>query len=641
MPSDEPLSDAAALWASVSSRAGLRPRDYDAELVADVRQHLGLPREQAMIAALSKRRVTAGALLDAILIALQPFSRMLVDLLKLYEQVGARSATGDNLRIEYDFSSKHPDLKFDLASFRETVQRWTRVTRSVATADPERLWALASALRPPDGDGARPAVAMPLYDDWQAGRWPEDLPTPPATGLPDLDEVLTDTVNVARRVLAVTRSISADRAELSQADRSDPRVANLLALHNDPWLAEVVSLTHLLASAARQGRLDPSATSSVAHALAAIPREKIFDRRRVKELTDVLGLPVWKFRYELYSAWLLTLIVDALTPDRVAVHVANGRLAFSFAGTHLASIESGLGRLELWAELRHAYATPVGKGRVRAIQPDYTISKPPITDSESAILVVEAKQYRRGRKGNFLDALRDYVGGHPKAAVVLANYGSIPDSVHGNAPSGATALSEVRPGRFHECEKFKEAVRAAIPPPPAAPPATEIPRLSLPVTSPQRAGDVTAVVTLSWTSGGDLDLYLVQQNTGAVACFGTIGLTGPDRLVHLWNDDTSAPGLETAYILAGSGPVEVWVHRFGGSLTMSESGAVVRISHIAEGPFLPLTPTADFYGDWWFAGVLGDDGRLRTHETSEYGPPLIGKSARPDLPSREDDGERS
>lgn len=75
MPGDEPLSDPAALWVSVSSRAGLRPRDYDAELVADVRRHLGLPRQQDMTAALSKRSVTASALLDAILIALQPFSR--------------------------------------------------------------------------------------------------------------------------------------------------------------------------------------------------------------------------------------------------------------------------------------------------------------------------------------------------------------------------------------------------------------------------------------------------------------------------------------------------------------------------------------------------------------------------------------
>ncbi|HEY5247652.1 MAG TPA: hypothetical protein VIJ15_04250, partial [Dermatophilaceae bacterium] len=158
-------------------------------------------------------------------------------------------------------------------------------------------------------------------------------------------------------------------------------------------------------------------------ALSSIPTVEVPQRQLIDELLDVLSLPAWGKRYELYSVWLLTLIVDGVGRKNCTSHLDGGVLSFSFAGSHLASIEAAGGRLELWAELRHPYASPLGKGRKQAVQPDYTLTRPPFSAATSAVLVVAANRYARPSRKGFCEALVDYTGAHVSANVVLANYG--------------------------------------------------------------------------------------------------------------------------------------------------------------------------------------------------------------------------
>jgi hypothetical protein len=618
MASSGPIDDGAALWRSLAERAGLQPDTYDKDLEVDVRRRLGLGLRGPIGDALARRAVPAADVLDAVLASLQPFTGMLADLLRLYEQVSATSASGENLRIEYDFAADTQKFGFDLAWFRETTRRFSVVTESIPwiTASAAQLWDLEGALRTEQAWMHEVSAAEPLFAMYRnGGRWPVQLPALPSTGFPELDRVLEQTLDIADRVLQASRQYSTGPAELRGIDNvsghfegdADPTAASLMVLrqvHSDHWLAAVVNGAHHLAASATAGATDPDIVHRLMGALAQIPRREVLVRRRVEELLDILNLPVWKRRHELYSAWLLTLIVEGLPPGGVTIHVVDGKLAFSFAGTHVASVESGLGRLELWAELRHPYATPIGRGRRRAIQPDYTLSKPPISRDESAVLVVEAKQYRRGSRSNFLKALIDYVGGHRKACVLLANYGTMPQSVIRGAPLEARPFGGVHPGNKQACDEFKEAIRKVVPPAATSPSVSSSEDVSA-------DPDLRAVVFLHWGRGGDLDLHLVDTDSRTVASYQTIDIQAVDAPVRLWNDDLAAPGIEGAQISVSAGPVELWVHRFSGTERIADCRATIHI-RTRDGAVINLR-CPDSVGDagWWYVGVLETDGSFR------------------------------
>jgi hypothetical protein len=628
MTTDVVLSDGAELWRALASRAGLQPTTYDDDVITDVRLALGLPGSVDIELALMQAGTPAAAVLDAVLAALSPFAQMMIDLLALYERAGASSAAGDNLRIEYDFAEGGDTLAFDLSWFRDAARRWRSVTGPVPVVEATvgDLWAFEAALRPGrERLQAAPAVT-PLTEMYDRGLpWVAEVPQPPVTGAAELDRVLEEVHEFAGVVLELSRRHSTGPESLRGSwdqgrldDSVDPMgsesgsLSPLAFLHSDRWLETVASDLLALAGVARRRPKDcQQIAESVAASLAGVPRGVQLREQRVQELFELLSLPVWGRRHELYSAWLLTLILDALPEEDVVVHVSNGRLVFAFSGTHVASVNSGKGRLELWAELRHPYATPIGKGRRRAIQPDYTLAAAPITMHDCAVLVVEAKQYLSGKKRNFLDALTDYVGGHQRAQVVLANYGSIPVSVTERRIDRALPLAHVRPGNDGPCVAFKLAVAAAVPPPERA---SEGAPQTRPPTEDVRSDAtprVAALVTLEWARGGDLDLHLVQQPAGTITSYRTIGLTESGRTVELWNDDRTGPGRENALVLSGAGQVQIWVNRFSSEVRLPECEAQVSITRRRATQLVERCPRWVADDPWWFVGVLDEDGTFQ------------------------------
>lgn len=609
------------MWRAFIAEAGLKPKTYDSELEVVIRAKLGLDGRGSTGQQLARLGVSVADLLNAVLEAIAPFARMLTDLLGLYAHIAATTGQRDNLRIAYDFSSSAPELDFDLGSFREWTNRWVSAVEPVPSmrATPRQLWALQQSLRTVDEEIRSASTAAESLGNFRAWlSWPERLPPVPTSLTPALNDNLARAFEVADAVLQLSRQRSASPAALQYAPGVGPDFegaldpagsppaassAQLLALHQDDWLSTVVAHAYQSARLADRGQLAPNALGRISDALDALPQDDVLRERAIRDLLDVLSLPVWGRRHELYSAWLLSQIVDALGRSHVKVHVTEGRLQFSFAGTHVATVESGLGPLELWAELRHPYATPIGKGRRYGIQPDYTLSKPPITRDESAVVVVEAKQYKQGKRGAFLDALTDYVGGHARARVILANYGSMPLSVIREAPERAVPLGTVRPGSA-ACETFREEIRAAVPPPLERVPTA---RPAFAGTGAAAASGVAALVTLEWIAGGDLDLHLVER-TGRITSFASIPNQTPETPVQLWNDDVASPGRELAHILAGAGPVALWVHRYASDLPMPACGAVVHIDSrgrarrsVACSPGVAASP-------WWFVGVLQENG---------------------------------
>jgi hypothetical protein len=632
-PEDGIISSGAILWQTFIERAGLQPETYDDELVNAVCASLGIDAAGDVPGELELQGVSAQVVLNALLGALRPFAQMMTELLAVYEFAGATAAVGDNLRISYDFDDALEGvLDFDLTSFRETAQRWSQATRSVphTQATVAQLWDLEGALRlnrvRPVESPAGQELRSAYRESGRGHLWPLQVPPRPDTGHFELDRALDGVNELTNRVLELTREYSSGPDDLQNVAPSsehfdgplDPgdgelpaALTPLLHLHSDHWLAAVVDDTQALGEAQVGAEEAASIAQQIDAALAAVPTAEQTARQRMEELLKVLSLPVWGRRHALYSAWIFTLIVDAVGRDHVKIHVLDGRLEFAFSGTHLATVELVGDRIEVWAELRHSYETPIGKSRVAAVQPDYTLSVPPINRIESAAIVVEAKQYRRGQKRNFLDAMTDYAGAHPRARVLLANYGTMPKSVIDGAPTRTKPFGGVHPGNPQICEDFRQAVRDGLPrlaDAPATSGAADQGAIGLASEADIR---LRAFVSLQWSAGEDLDLYLRSQDDGVVAYYGTLSSSAIENRIQLWEDVRSAPGLERAEILQGPGPVEVWVNRFSGTKRLPDTGAVVRIDCRGHGRLVIPCPGSVADSPWWAVGVLDGSGHFQ------------------------------
>jgi hypothetical protein len=153
-----------------------------------------------------------------------------------------------------------------------------------------------------------------------------------------------------------------------------------------------------------------------------------------RDLRDLLNLPIWKRRHELYAVWVGSRIADALRRPRadglrkarLVWHPDGDTLRFPFSGAQLASAEVAKRRFEFWTE-KKTPLSPSGVSGRRNIQPDYRLDEMPVHRLKATRFVVECKQYLKWSIKNFGEALADYAAGCPEAVIVLVNYGPVPN----------------------------------------------------------------------------------------------------------------------------------------------------------------------------------------------------------------------
>jgi hypothetical protein len=140
---------------------------------------------------------------------------------------------------------------------------------------------------------------------------------------------------------------------------------------------------------------------------------------------DILSLPIWQRRHELYAVWIGAKIATSLKGLDCQFHVEDGVLRFPFSGAQLATMWTKERTTYMfWTELRSRLSVAAESGR-KSIQPDYRILRLPFDPIRGTVLVVECKQYRRSLTRNFAAALNDYAVGCPNAQVILVNNGPI------------------------------------------------------------------------------------------------------------------------------------------------------------------------------------------------------------------------
>lgn len=475
------ITTGAQLWQHWIDCGLVRPGDYDRDLVDLIGQQIGrLGAGAAAATSLGDEMERAGwsaqDLIRAVAPAVTSFVGMQRDLLAMYSRIGATSATEENLRIEYEFDDGHP-VDFEFSDFRETVAMLVRAVVLVQPLrpDPNEVWNV------PARDLARdPRVDESLrHVPWDLCTLPPGtrLPRPKGTGNARLDRATERWVALVEGVLELMHLFGRDRFEVMRAIEAGalPRDVGQVVrdMASDVWLRTALECAHGLAIAVRDGTLAPrddliAEVESWLTTFAVADAPRVAVEQLVAGFVDVLSMPMWGRRHELYSAWVVTQIDEALDRSRLVFELDGGTLRFPFRATRIAKVETADGSFELWSELRSTLVAPGGRGRTSNVQPDHLFI-PRGAGGKDAVLVVEAKQYLRAATRNPADALVDYLRAHTRADVMVVAHGPLGTGIEARVPAELAARAHVhrhvRPGRPVEQDRFRAAVAKLLQPP--------------------------------------------------------------------------------------------------------------------------------------------------------------------------------
>lgn len=469
-------------WRKLEIAGGIHPR-YDADLLDEICRALALDSTKAMGRQLRARSVPVERFIEAFFSAVEPYARMMRDLLVFFESARAVESSTGVLRIAFDFGHKIPGLEFDLESFRVWERRIEHVLDPEQRDEPAwnhdyltRLCSIleraASPPRAPAQAGASDTVLAQWLLDYREGLWPEDLPPRPAAPQREFRAAFDVAWDLWIDVVGASHRIGRSRTQL-RSITWQPRDTAGVSRSYDPWLLRLLDamewagrMASSLSAVAENADALQSFSQGLHELLGAMPRRPVASERLLERFEAFLSLPVWERRHDLYAAWIGARIA-AEAGQQTHIHSVNGVLRYSFAGTHLATLRSAAGTpLFLWAELRSPLSTPMGRGRLRSIQPDYSVQRAPITYPESSLLVVECKQYLKASPKSFAAALTDYARGRPSARVLLVNYGpadsSILEQVDESVRGRTSVIGNCRPGSPESIERFTSLVRSAL-----------------------------------------------------------------------------------------------------------------------------------------------------------------------------------
>lgn len=574
------IQTAADLWDGIVTRAGLDLKSYDAPLIEELAKALSISSRNFRTQ-LVETDVSVESLLQNLLRLLAPYARMMNDLLAFFARAGAK-ASADNLRIEFDFSKREKPLDFDLENFREWERRWRQGTALISF---DRLdWMRAGELRHlfikagttyTVGDGQWRAVSPATVGDGNR----RVLPPPPSTDDPELSAYLQRVWAFLQACL--DQSLWAGDAPL-QPDGvwSIVRGAHLLHTDRDRLLPK---LREIFTGAEQSTRPIPAV---------------------IEELFELLNLPIWKRRSDLYSAWVGTRVIDVYGDD-ARVHVVDRKIVFSFKGTHLATVRLRDGNnLAIWCEVRAPARNLLGKGRSKAIQPDFVVKADPASDPNSTVLVVECKQYLRQSVKNFSEAIVDYARTHRNAKVVLVNYGPVTEAIQRQVETldreiapRTLAIGDLHPDSPRAVEKLTNVVRMLIPTTPA-----------LAASKSQSSSTWTGMARLTWTDDADLDLHCRIETRDGTQYY-------VDYRQQEWSDGNASIWLEEDVRTGGSSEILRWenlsdvhleiaVHAFGDQQTIAAAGNA-RVELSVSNVQLHLEPPPAQSAPWWSLISLG------------------------------------
>lgn len=587
---NEAIGTASALWANLVERAGLtgkrgtRQGSYDRELI-DHLQHQLFPGSKATLeSSLAASNLSAEELLRAFLASLRPFAEMKVDILRMLNAAGAQHS-GDSLPIRFNFDPENEPLDLLLKEFARQLERFTEVTVDVTSRLPTytELWKI-----PRNGDGTVTGIHAPYPSTIPSGlrAWLDlyrekgtlsPLPTDWRTGRDDVDDRLSRVANVVNRTLQAFRKYASDHEGLRRSalddewrtvlDESGFTVFQLWIIESDYWPGAVARWLvdrreDVLA------KNEDALQRMILEIDEILPATDETDKMRnlVRQLEEILDLPIWKYRHAVYAVWLGAQIYRSLSESEWSFdfHTIDGRLEFAFRGVHLATLNHARHPDELawWTELGTDHDNLPSGHRKKGIQPDYRIR----TNSRSVrdLLVIEAKQHLRSSTKEFAAALTDYAYACPEAVVVLANYGPVSErsfeSLDKKLRERCFAVAHCKPDNVNDVSDLRSVLAHGI--------------LAALDGKPDRAVPAGEVRLIWGDTPQDLDLHLDWFGGRREHVFYD---ALDQECATLLSDVRTGKGPEIAFLKKQDGEFVVEVRQYSSDGNLAASGALVEI----------------------------------------------------------------
>lgn len=627
--SNIPVATGEELWINLVKNAGLKLRSYDKDIEEKLRFALGLKSRPSLRTLLERHSVPTERLLAEFFALARPFTQMYEDILRLMEEIG-RSRGKRNLDIEFDFDEAKKKFKLDLDAFRKQVETFKEITRPVTLEEwsYDDAWGLRGALF---DNNYVPDSVKDWIATYMAGQWPTEEIELPSSNDAELDSLLNRVWAFRKVVLDSAKSFGLMREDLKGSERRylrkfaliDGKLAGdradlreLLALvDSDHWFRMITVQSY---ATAYISRTDPPHRSKLKKDLGAflakIPHQITEVEDRSSDVLQFLRLPIWKQRYELYSVWVLTQMVNALGGPRKFDFMLDDKGVFHvpFAARRLATLKTVEPPVHICSEVRYPLIEPVGKGRKEGMQPDYSLSVDRKDIPTTSFALVECKQYLSEARHKFGDAITDYAKGQPDAEVMLANYGPASEGILKYVPAEYHVRTRIRghmqPENPQSTRKFRDWIvetvgRNCVPvslPIPAPSSATAVPESIEEIeeisdadfqkkverfSSTFQSGlqeDLALVAGLLWKRlPKDLDFHVVLLRDGeSVHLFYRNPGSRTDKpWAELAADVTTGEGPEVISVCKEAGEIcQVFVHSYSGEIRLDESDATVLIA---------------------------------------------------------------
>lgn len=577
------IKDATLLWqalrqAGLSTRTKSGRAGYDAALVADIREVLFPGSPRSLERDLKKAGTSAQQFLEAFFRAAQPFAMMLSDILAMFEDANAKRSD-NNLKIVFQLGKASPELAMSLQAFRETTGAVRRLTHFVR----RRQWTIYTlyeldhaagqcleefGLKQPEITGRRgeetSIISGTPAEQWcrrnGRRRWVR-FPGFTKPSNEELSAAVLECESLLHAVVDACMEAGPTYDDLSPKliwGREMPEAPDEGEAENAFWrfahdhlenrLAAIVEaiIHHVETLPTAEGKeRSRRAAKLLADIVNKVPVVHGVEEKLERSFHDLINLPVWKRRYEVYAVWVGARIMRALPDHPAEWHPDGDTLCFPFSGVHLATLKSGQGDVQFWTEKRTSLNGATGVFGRKSIQPDFRLMFVPVDRRNATALVVECKQYKRGVSSWFAGALDDYALGCPEATVLLVNYGEVAEGVservHESRRSRCHVVAKMRPDNASALAAFKKIVQASIPVPvPAVTPAVALQR---------RIGTPRKVVAKWEGPQTDVDLYLVVSDSGRkTTAYVNYASQGDDQAfpwARLVRDVRSPPGGET------------------------------------------------------------------------------------------------
>lgn len=140
-------NDVANLWDYLVKEGGLNLKTYDKDIIADFQLKLFGTEVSDFRESLKVECISIERFLTTFFESLEPFTKMMSDLLVMFEKAGAKS-NGNNLKISINSELMKEKFDFDINYFIDIVEKWNKTLKSLIIyhLNEDKLWEIKETL---------------------------------------------------------------------------------------------------------------------------------------------------------------------------------------------------------------------------------------------------------------------------------------------------------------------------------------------------------------------------------------------------------------------------------------------------------------------------------------------------------------